>query len=79
MLRVVDREKVEIHVGNNVSGGWRCCRRIDTSVASAKHQQQEHGGKKKTDVQTSVIHEDSLSATTNNRHLPKFRRALSHF
>src|SRR5208283_5198637 len=69
VLRVVNSEKVEIHVGNDVSGR-RCFRcRIYGPIAANQHQRQEYGGKKKTDSQTSVFHKDSLSATTNNRHL----------
>src|SRR5208337_3572002 len=69
VLRVVNSEKVEIHVGNDVSGR-RCFRcRIYGPIAANQYQRQEYGGKKKTDSQTSVFHKDSLSATTNNRHL----------
>ena len=65
MLRVVDREKVEIHVRNDVSGGWRCRRRIDRPVAAAKHRQYEQADEKKTIVKNSMVHKDSLSAATN--------------
>ena len=65
LLRVVDREKVEIHIGNNVSGGWRCRRRIDRPVAAAKHRQYEQADEKKTIVKNSIVHKDSLSAATN--------------
>ncbi len=65
MLRVVDREKVEIHVGNDVSGGRRSRRRIDRPVAAAEHRQYEQAGEKKTMVKNSMVHKDSLSAATN--------------
>ena len=65
MLRVVDREKVEIHVGDDVSGGWRCRRRIDRPVAAAEHRQYEQAGEKKTMVKNSIVHKYSLSAATN--------------
>lgn len=65
LLRVVDREKVEIHVGNDVSGRWRCRRRIDRPVAAAEHRQCEQAGEKKTIVKNSIVHKDSLSAATN--------------
>src|ERR1035441_10979774 len=65
LLGVVDREKVEIHMGNNVSGGWRCRRRIDRPVAAAKHRQYEQADEKKTIVKNSMVHKDSLSAATN--------------
>src|ERR1035438_1866319 len=65
LLRVVDREKVEIHIGNNFSGGWRCRHRIDRPVAAAKHRQYEQADKKKTIVKNSIVHKDSLSAATN--------------
>ncbi len=65
LLRVVDREKVEIHVGNDVSGGWRCRRRIDRPVAAAEHRQYEQAGEKKTVGRNSIVHKDSLSAATN--------------
>ena len=65
MLRVVDREKVEIHIGNNVSGGWCCRRRIDRPVAAAKHRQYEQADEKKTIGKNSMVHKDSLSAATN--------------
>ena len=65
MLRVIDREKVEIYVRNDVSGGWRCCRRIDRPVAAAEHRQYEQAGEKKTIGKNSIVHKDSLSAATN--------------
>src|SRR5271166_217158 len=69
LLRVVDREKVEIHVGDDVSGRRSFRRRIDMPIASAQQQRQEHGGKKKTDFHTSTFHLDSLPVISNNRHL----------
>src|SRR5208282_1183333 len=66
MLRVVDREKVEIHIGNNVSGGWCCRRRIDRPVAAAKHRQYEQADEKKTIGKNSMVHKDSLSAATKH-------------
>jgi len=73
MLRVVDREKVEIHVGNDVGGGWRCRRRIDRPVAAAEHRQYEQADEKKTIVKNSIVHKDSLSAATN---MPRQRNAI---
>src|SRR5208283_4211383 len=81
LLRVVDREKVEIHVGNDISGRRSLRRRIHMSVAAdRRHQQrQEHRGKKKTDSQASIFHEDSLSGTptidtsrSSYRTIPRF-------
>jgi hypothetical protein len=78
LLRVVDREKVEIHIGNNVSGGWRCRRRIDRPVAAAKHRQYEQADEKKTIVKNSIVHKDSLSAATNERYVSETSRARPH-
>src|SRR5208282_605749 len=69
MLRVVNSEKVEIHIGDDVSGRRSFRRRIDMPIASAQQQRQEHGGKKKTDFHTSTFHLDSVPVTSNNRHL----------
>ena len=78
LLRVIDSEEAEVHVGNDVRRRWRFRRCIDTPVAAAKHKRRDHGEKKKTDSQTSIFHEDCLSATTSNRHLWKVRRAHQH-
>src|ERR1022692_3024211 len=78
LLRVVDREKVEIHIGNNFSGGWRCRHRIDRPVAAAKHRQYEQADKKKTIVKNSIVHKDSLSAATNERYVSETSRARPH-
>jgi hypothetical protein len=40
---VVDLEKVEIDIRYDVSGRRSLRRRVDTPVATAKYQRQEHG------------------------------------
>src|ERR1017187_3728896 len=51
--------------GTTLAGGGRCRRRIDRPVAAAKHRQYEQADEKKTIVKNSIVHKDSLSATTN--------------
>jgi hypothetical protein len=38
LLRMFDREKIEIHVGDDVGGRRRFRGRVDVSVAAAEHQ-----------------------------------------
>jgi hypothetical protein len=38
LLRVVDSEKAEVHIRDDVSRGRRFRRRIDMPVAAAKHE-----------------------------------------
>ena len=65
LLWVINREEVEIHIGNDVSGRRRFRRCVGRSVAAGKHWQREQADEKKTELQISIVHKDFLLASAN--------------
>jgi hypothetical protein len=68
---MVDSEEAEVDIRNNVRRGRSFRRGIDTRIATAKQQRQEHGDEKKTDFQISAFHQDSHPSRQTVDAIPK--------